>query len=69
MQESFTAVNLANYDSSLWLSAFSQIASDSVSLLAGIKIPTYAAPAAPSVMAPAAFGSPFGDYGSFGAMG
>ena len=69
MQESFTAVNLANYDSSLWLSAFNQIASDAISLLAGIKIPTYAGAAAPSVAAPKYFGSPFGDYGAFGAMG
>jgi hypothetical protein len=67
MQEAFTATNLAAYDSSLWLSAFSQIASDAFSLLAGIKIPTYTAPAAPSV--PQYYSSPYGDFGAFGAMG
>ena len=69
MQESFTSSNLASYDSSLWLSAFSQISSDAVSLLGKITPKTYAAPAAPSVLAAPAWGSPFGDYGSFGAMG
>ena len=49
MQEAFTATNLQAYDSSLWLSAFSQIASDSVSLLERIKIPTYPDPADTSV--------------------
>jgi hypothetical protein len=66
MQESFTAVNLAAYDSSLWLSAFTNIASDAISLLSGIKVPTYQAPAAPSVSAYSAFGSEPKDLALYG---
>ena len=68
MEESFTAANLATYDASLWLSAFSSIASTADSVFEKVaKMPSYVNPADPSVAATDS--SPYRGFGLFGPWG
>ena len=68
MEEGFTASNLATYDASLWLNAFSSIASTATSVFGEVaKIPSYARPADPSVAAYDS--SPYRGFGLFGTWG
>lgn len=62
-QESFTSSNLATYDSSLWVSAWSQIVSYETEAMSGMKVQTYQAPADPDVAASSS--SSYYNWGSY----